>query len=477
MTVSCLIEVPTLSVNEIERLIIAEFKKNYKLVKGREWFCGDYQYMIADINTIISKYPLSKQLTVENEIISNSNSLNSEVVVEKTSKSMIKPGSFKGFLITVLDTLKVSYESLRFWIFKHSLKSIIKKDNLITYAIITVPTSMTTSSILRSLKSLIKNNFEKSPKNIIKTQKLDTLYQLSMILEKNFITIGIDKKIIFENIEVKGYTKKYLISLLQNNKTQFIDKVENIVHVVCKYCENKFTTVSNCNRHEKICKKNKENKCKGTSFNEDFNEFKKEMIDMFNTLNQQNQNITNNVNSNNKTLNSKINNQYVSKKDKLNLIKDMIDLDTFILNYKNDSKYHLSKDETQILIENTESMGIEGYGLTLYTYLLKKYCLQLEDINGKKQEYTDCILPFISADCSLRSHYERNQEGWILTSSHDKIKSLVNISDDQIYKNHLKHADYSVKRGKKGIVNVILRNAHYSKIEPELERLYKISQL
>ena len=57
------------------------------------------------------------------------------------------------------------------------------------------------------------------------------------------------------------------------------------------------------------------------------------------------------------------------------------------------------------------------------------------------------------------------------------MELIENYIDDQIYKNHLKHADYSVKRGKKGIVNVILRNAHYSKIEPELERLYKISQL
>ncbi len=58
-------EVNTEKVIEIEKNIIKVFKIKYNLVKGAEWFYGNKNQMIVDINTIIDKYPeLEKADTV-----------------------------------------------------------------------------------------------------------------------------------------------------------------------------------------------------------------------------------------------------------------------------------------------------------------------------------------------------------------------------------------------------------------------------
>lgn len=50
-------KVDTEKVVEIEKDIISVFKLKYNLVRGAEWFSGNTQQIIADIDTIINKYP------------------------------------------------------------------------------------------------------------------------------------------------------------------------------------------------------------------------------------------------------------------------------------------------------------------------------------------------------------------------------------------------------------------------------------
>jgi hypothetical protein len=182
-----------------------------------------------------------------------------------------------------------------------------------------------------------------------------------------------------------------------------------------------------------------------------------------------------NVNNVQNNVNVQINNTYISKKDKLNsYYKDMIDIDTFTDNYKNNTKYHLTKDEAKVLLENSENMGIPTYGEGLYTYLKKKYCLQLEDLTGKEVKHYESILPFINNDTNLRSHYELTKDGWSLVKTNDKIKKIVNISDQQIFEHHNKFICYSSKKGKNTVVNIFLRKSDYSNIEPTLNTLTTI---
>jgi len=100
----------------------------------------------------------------------------------------------------------------------------------------------------------------------------------------------------------------------------------------------------------------------------------------------------------------------------------------------------------------------------LNTYLKKKYCLQLEKLTGETKKYHECVLPYISNDANLRSHYEKRNNGWILVKSTDKIMKLLNISDQQIYNHHNKFVHYP-KKGKKKAINILLRKSDYLDIE------------
>ena len=79
-----LYEVPTLKVIEIEKEIIKEFNCKYQLKQGHEWFHGDCKNMITDINTIISKYVISDNSTIENKPSTN-------VLINKLKKDKLKP--------------------------------------------------------------------------------------------------------------------------------------------------------------------------------------------------------------------------------------------------------------------------------------------------------------------------------------------------------------------------------------------------
>jgi hypothetical protein len=194
-------------------------------------------------------------------------------------------------------------------------------------------------------------------------------------------------------------------------------------------------------------------------------------------INKYNDSITNvkTISQNNNT--NENNNKYISKKDKLNFLKDIVDIDTFIDNYKNNTKYQPTHEETKIILETTEKMGIDGYANCLYKIIKQKYHLLEEEIHGKKEITSEYILPFFLVDSNLRNHYEKINNKWILTNSKDKIINIVKITDNMIFNHHQEYANYSSKTGIQRIVNIILRNACYSNIEPELNRLSKITQL
>jgi hypothetical protein len=149
----------------------------------------------------------------------------------------------------------------------------------------------------------------------------------------------------------------------------------------------------------------------------------------------------------------------------------MIDIDTFISNYKDNKKYHLTKDESQVLLENSQHLGIEGYSSGLFTCIKKKYCKQLQDLDlvGDDKKYYEISLPFITTDTRCRTHYELTKnDGWKLSPSNDKIKSIVSISDQQIYNHMNRFICYSAKRGKNTVINVFLRKSYYDTSESGL---------
>jgi len=147
----------------------------------------------------------------------------------------------------------------------------------------------------------------------------------------------------------------------------------------------------------------------------------------------------------------------ISKQNNLNVhFGEMIDLDTFIENYS--TTCPLTFDETKVLLENYHHSGIKSYGPGLFAFLKKNCSRQLSELIG--EEVNTPILPFVVSDSGLRKHLEKTPDGWFPISTRDKIKKLVVISNDQIYKYHKDCIPMSAYE-KELITNAILRKSDY----------------
>jgi hypothetical protein len=147
----------------------------------------------------------------------------------------------------------------------------------------------------------------------------------------------------------------------------------------------------------------------------------------------------------------------ITKQNNLNVyFGEMIDFDTFIENYK--TKFSLTYDETKVLLENYHHSGIKSYGNGLFSILKKNCAKQLSELIG--EDVDTPILPFVLSDSGLRNHLEKTPGGWIPASTRDKIKKLVVISNDQIYKHHNDCIPMSAYE-KELVTNSILRKSDY----------------
>jgi hypothetical protein len=136
----------------------------------------------------------------------------------------------------------------------------------------------------------------------------------------------------------------------------------------------------------------------------------------------------------------------LTKIEKLNLMlneTNMIDLETFILNYKNNPKYQLTETESRTLMENYQFEGYKSLGFDLPYYIKDKYLKQLKDIKGVNVKKEEVILPFISTDGGARSYLKKEPSEWIREKNICDIKKLIVITSDQIYKHHNQYLSLS----------------------------------
>ena len=188
-------------------------------------------------------------------------------------------------------------------------------------------------------------------------------------------------------------------------------------------------------------------------------------------INEKNTNQVNNIQINN--------NVNISKVQYLNLnFGDVIDINTFIENYKN--QYGLSNKQTETLLENYRNGGINSCITTLVYYLKESAIQQYKELKGKEISMPDIILPFILSDKYLREHFEKNVSGdWDKTSMLDNIKKIVGITDDHVYKHHNTYM-YLSNSQKKKLVNGVLRESGYSRLNtlssPDIYKKKEISE-
>jgi hypothetical protein len=179
------------------------------------------------------------------------------------------------------------------------------------------------------------------------------------------------------------------------------------------------------------------------------------------------------VNLQNNTIN---NNVKISKIQYLNVnFGDVIDINTFISNYKNE--YGLTNKQTETLLDNYKNGGINSCISTLVYYLKESAIQQYKEIKGKEISKVDIILPFILSDKYLREHFEKNVSGeWDKTTMFDNIKTIVGITDDHIYKHHNTYMQLSDPQKKK-LINGVLKASGYSQLSQlSSPDLYKIKE-
>jgi len=262
-------------------------------------------------------------------------------------------------------------------------------------------------------------------------------------------------------------TKESCIS----NKNIIDDDVNNNTNVndkdtfKCEYCNKETGYKYNLNRHMKICKfKVINDKILQNQISETTN------IQNGNKIINQNASTINNINN---TINNNITN--ISKIQNLNInFCDVIDINTFIENYKNE--YGLTNKQTETLLDNYKNGGINSCINSLVYYLKESAIQQYKEIKGKEIAMSDIILPFILSDKCIRDHFEKNESGWDKTIMIDNIRKIVGITDDHVYKHHNTYLQLNDQHKRK-LINGVLKSSDYSKLNLlSKPNLYKITE-
>jgi hypothetical protein len=193
------------------------------------------------------------------------------------------------------------------------------------------------------------------------------------------------------------------------------------------------------------------------------NDLEKSQTEIKNLKIQLNNNV-NIINQTNNINNTTINNvKNISKIQNLNInFGDVIDINTFIENYKN--QYGLNNKQTEILLSNYKDGGINSCISSLVYYLKESAIQQYKELKGKEITMANIILPFILSDKYLREHFEKTINGnWDKTTIIDNIKKIVGITDDHIFK-HQKTYMHLSDHHKKKLINGLLKASGYSNL-------------
>ena len=278
------------------------------------------------------------------------------------------------------------------------------------------------------------------------------------------------------NLKIHIKSQKHLNNLHQNT----YNEEQKQCNFICEYCEQEYVCKNELVKHKKICenvihhlelelvKKDCELELEKKQREIDRLTYEKELAI------KENKNLQiNNINGNNNTINNKY-----TKIENLNINFPMVlDMKTFIHNYKTD--YGLTQEQTRILLENSKNGGIDSCISTLSFYLRESAIKQYNDFFTFKTKIdkTNSVFPYILYDMSLREHYEKFESGqWNRVKQKDNLKALITITDDQVYKHqneflHLKNGD------KKKIINGLLGSSSYHTLQELDPELYKSNNL
>lgn len=251
-------------------------------------------------------------------------------------------------------------------------------------------------------------------------------------------------------------------SILQTKKIDVSNKIhkdpENIKNInicdknyICKFCQNSYSNCRSLSKHIRSCSVkvlNDQHKniilMKDLEKEKAINHEKDKIIEL---AKKSTNNITTNITNNNNSINY-LNTHY----------GNMIAMEQFLYNLEHNEK--LTLEERNNLLISYKENGIEVFARS-FSYIMKQNCkrqLENKGISDMK------LLPLFCSDGNLRSHKEKDSDGWKTHYDNKSINQMLNISNNQVYEIHNEMIPIIGKERTK-IYKEIKRDNHQNKLK------------
>jgi len=145
-------------------------------------------------------------------------------------------------------------------------------------------------------------------------------------------------------------------------------------------------------------------------------------------------------------------------------MSEMIDMETFINNYKN--SYQLDYTQTKRLLESYQLNGAKSYAKCLSKTLKENCHKQLKDMGI---DLPQGLLPIITTDSNLRSIKIKTENEWELSCDDSQLNRLVIISNDQVYGFHQLPISIDTKEKTK-VINYLKRDNSIGQAKCAIQR-------
>jgi hypothetical protein len=235
--------------------------------------------------------------------------------------------------------------------------------------------------------------------------------------------------------------------------------------IKCPYCQQTFSRQYTLNRHYGRCKILKIHKTK----EKDVAEIKKEMeiellkkdLEKEKALNQLKDKTIEIASQSRQTINNKTINFLNAK------FGDMITMEQFLYNLQHHEQ--LTYQERDSLLASFKEKGMELFARN-FSYIMKQNCQRQLLKEGLPPHQ---LLPLYCSDGNLRSHKEKEPEGWKTSYDNQSINRMINISSTQVYESHRQPIPI-VRRDRNKIFKQIKQDNHAN--NEELQKLMDNSE-
>ena len=283
-----------------------------------------------------------------------------------------------------------------------------------------------------------QKNVEKCGKNVDENSKKNTEKNQKSIL---FSTINPQKKCYFcHKIFSRSDSLKRHISVCKLNtndkknpviprNSKNVEKKNTGIKFCCFYCHKSYSSQSNVTRHEKKCYQRDQSILKmKNDYEQKLALSQQELVHKDSIIREKektieiaknSKQIINNHTTHNKTINY-LNSHY----------GDMISMEKFLYNLENTEQ--LTHHERELLLMAFKENGIELFARS-FSQIMKDNCKRQLIKEGLAEMH---ILPLYCSDSNLRSHKEKESQGWKTYYDNTSINKMISISSDQVYKSH-----------------------------------------